>query len=175
MYRRDAQAALGKSGLHRLRCEDFVEGKILGGTAGALLPGEEQAAIAIGQACGGIDIESGQGVVNPGGRSFEFRIIADGRFVDHEVALRIGESDFVGMNRVGKERAVDRGCDVRPLGAKLLVTKDRRVSHLFKDGAERGTVVDSGLGLDADFVANGVAFSEETFGRRLWVTVQRLP
>src|ERR1035441_10028006 len=44
--------------LQRCGCGDFVEGEVLGGTAGALFPGEEQAAVALGEASGGGDAHS---------------------------------------------------------------------------------------------------------------------
>jgi len=65
-----------KAGGRRRR--DLVEGEVFGGAAGTLLPVEEEAAVAVGVAGGGIDAEPGQGVVDPGGRPFNFGVVADG-------------------------------------------------------------------------------------------------
>jgi hypothetical protein len=54
VYRPDGRGALAKRGLEDGGGGDFVEGKIFGGAAGALLPGEEEAAVAVGEAGGGI-------------------------------------------------------------------------------------------------------------------------
>ena len=57
MYRPGGSGSLAKRGLEDGRGGDFVEGKIFGGAAGALLPGEEEAAVAVCEAGGGIDAE----------------------------------------------------------------------------------------------------------------------
>ena len=86
MYRLGGSGALGKRGQEDGGCRDFVEGKILGGAAGALLPVEEEAAVAVGEAGGGIDAETGQGAVDPCGWALQFCVVADGGFVEDEVA-----------------------------------------------------------------------------------------
>ena len=119
--------------------EDFCEGKVLGWAAGALLPVEEELAVAVGQAGGMIDIEVGQGAIDPVGRPFEFGVVADGGLVDDEMSYRIGG-----------------GIDVGPLGPEFFVDKGREVTELFEDGGEGGPVFDRGFGFDADFVARDV-------------------
>ena len=143
---------LVESGLEQCRRGDLVEGEVFGGAAGALLPGEEEAAVALGEAGGGIDAEFGEGLVDPGGWAFELGVVADGGLVDDEVAAGSG-SEIGGMDRVGKQRTIDGWSDLRPLGAELFVAEDGSVAQLLEDGAERGAVVELGLGLDADFVA----------------------
>ena len=64
---------------------DLGEGEILGGTAGALFPIEEEFAVAVGEAGGRVYVECGEGLVDPGGGSFEFGVGADGSFVDDEM------------------------------------------------------------------------------------------
>ena len=54
VYRLGWGDALGKSGQEDGGCGDFVEGKIFDGAAGALLPVEEEAAVAVCEAGGGI-------------------------------------------------------------------------------------------------------------------------
>ena len=126
--------ALGKSRLEERCGGDFVEGEVLGGAAGAVLPCEEEAAVAIGEAGGGIDFKFGEGIVDPRGWAFEFSVVANGGLVDDEVT-RGGQRGFYGMSRISKERAVyGRNC-LRPLGTKFLVAEDGRVSHRFEDGA----------------------------------------
>ncbi len=65
---------------------DLGEGEIFGGAAGALLPVEEESAVAVGDAGGGVDVEFGEGAVDPVGGAFELGPGADGGFVDEEVA-----------------------------------------------------------------------------------------
>ncbi len=45
--------------------EDFREGEVLGGAAGALLPVEEELAVAVGETGGVIDVEVGQRPIDP--------------------------------------------------------------------------------------------------------------
>ncbi len=59
---------------------DFSEGKVFGWAGSALLPVEEELAVAVGEAGGGIDVEIGQGVVDPFGGAFELGPGADGGF-----------------------------------------------------------------------------------------------
>jgi hypothetical protein len=54
VYRPGGSGALAKRGLEDGVGGDFVEGKIFGGAADALLPVEEEAAVAVGDAGGGI-------------------------------------------------------------------------------------------------------------------------
>ena len=97
---------LGKRGLElqRCGCGDFVEGEVLGGTAGALFPGEEQAAVALSEASGGVDAKTGEGIVDPGGRAFELRVVADGGLVDDEVAAGGRRGGISGESVPGEER-----------------------------------------------------------------------
>src|ERR1017187_7433294 len=90
--------------LQRCGCGDFVEGEVLGGTAGALFPSEEEAAVALGEASGGVDAEPGEGIVDPGGRAFELRVVADGGLIDDEVAAGCGRGDIGGKRVPGEER-----------------------------------------------------------------------
>jgi hypothetical protein len=59
VYRRGASAALEERRLKDVGRGYLVEGKVLGETASALLPGEEQAAVTVGEAGGGIDAKFG--------------------------------------------------------------------------------------------------------------------
>ena len=86
MYRPDGSGSLAKRGLEDGGGWNFVEGKIFGGAAGALLPGEEEGAVAVCEAGGGIDAELGQGAVDPCGGAFQLGVVADGRLVEDEVA-----------------------------------------------------------------------------------------
>ncbi len=119
---------------------DLGEGEVLGGAAGALLPGEEEFSVAIGEAGGGVYVELGEGAVDPVGGAFEFGVGADGGFVDDEV----GEGGGAGGDGVG------------PLGAVLLVGEGWGVAELLEDLGEGGAVGEGGFGLDADLVAGGV-------------------
>jgi hypothetical protein len=58
VYRRGGSGALAKRGLEERRHWNFVEGEMLGGAAGALLPREEEAAVAVREAGGQIDAKS---------------------------------------------------------------------------------------------------------------------
>ncbi len=64
---------------------DLGEGEVFGGAAGALLPVEEELAVAVGEAGGGVDVEVGEGAVDPVGGAFEFGVVADGGLVEDEV------------------------------------------------------------------------------------------
>jgi len=150
VYRLGWGDALGKSGQEDGGCRDFVEGKIFGGASGALLPSEEEASVAVCEAGGGVDAETGQGAVDPCGRALQFCVVADGGFVEDEVTT---DGEFGGKSWVGKERAVDGGGGMGPLGAELLVAEDGLESELMEDGGEGWAVVEEGLGLDADFIA----------------------
>ena len=147
---------LGKGGLERCGRGDFVEGQIRGGAAGALLPVEEEAAVTVGEAGGGIDAKFCEGIVDPRGGSFELGVVAEGGLVDDEVTPGVWPRDFDGVDGFCEERAVDGWSDLRPLSAKLFVAEDGSVAEGFEDRTERGTVVEMGLSLDADFVAGGV-------------------
>src|ERR1035437_10223515 len=71
VYRHGGGSALAKRGQEDGGGGDFVEGKIIGGAAGALLPVEEEGAVAVGEAGGGIDVELGQGAVDPCGGALQ--------------------------------------------------------------------------------------------------------
>jgi hypothetical protein len=150
VYRHGGSSALAKHGQENGGSGDFVEGKIIGGAASALLPVEEEGAVAVGEAGGGIDVELGQGVIDPCGGALQLGVVANGRLVEDEVTT---DGEFVGKRWVGEERAVDSGRGVGPLGAELFVAEDGFVSELMEDGGERGAVGEEGLGLDADFIA----------------------
>jgi hypothetical protein len=113
---------------------------MLGGAVRALLPVQEELAVAVSQTRGRIDVECGEGLVDPGGGAFEFGIVANGGLVDHQM---------------GGGCRVDVG-GVRPLGTVLLVDEGGGVAKLLKDLAESFALRDDGLGLDADLVAGGV-------------------
>src|SRR5271170_250823 len=50
---------------------DLGEGEIFCGAAGTLFPVEEELAVAVGDAGGGVDVELGEGSVDPVGGAFE--------------------------------------------------------------------------------------------------------
>lgn len=77
--------------------------------------------------CG--DAESGGGAVDPGWRSFEFSVVANGGFVDDAVPF-----------------------PVAPLAAPFLVTKGADQAQGEEDLFERGTIGDFGFGFDAVLV-----------------------
>jgi len=116
--------------------EDLGEGEVFGGATGALLPIEEELAIAVGKAGVRIDVEFGQGAIDPVRRAFEFGVISDGGFVNDKVGYGVGD-----------------GIDVGPLGAEFFVDEGGCVTERLKDGSEGRTVFDCSLGFDADFVA----------------------
>ena len=136
---------------------DVGEGEVFGGAAGALLPVEKELAVAVGEAGGGVDVEFGEGAVDPVGGAFEFGVGADGGFVDDEVCGGVG----VGTDGLG------------PLGAVFLVDEDGDVAELLEDFGEGVAFGDGGFGLDADLVAGGIGAAGSAL--RLWVTVQRAP
>jgi len=80
--------ALAEGGLEDGGCGNLVEGEVFGGAAGALLPGEEEPAVAVGEAGGGIDAERSESAIDPGRRAFQLGIVADGCLVDYEMARR---------------------------------------------------------------------------------------
>ncbi len=53
--------------------------------AGAFLPVVEKFAVAVGEAGGGVYVQVGEGLVDPGGGAFEFGVVADGGLVDDQV------------------------------------------------------------------------------------------
>ena len=131
---------MARSGKNQEWCAYFGEGEVFGRAAGALLPVEEEAAVAFGEAGAGVDVELGEGLVDPCGGAFELGPVTDGGFVDDEVA----EAGVV-------------GCDgVRPLGAVLFIDEGRGVAELVEDLRESGAFCDDGFGLDADLVACGI-------------------
>ena len=101
MYRLGGSSALEGSGLEECRGGNLVEGEVLGEAAGALLPAKEEAAVAVGETGGGIDVEPGQGVVNPCGRAFQLGVVADGRLVKDEVEAGIGQ-EIAGMDALDR-------------------------------------------------------------------------
>jgi len=129
-----------RSGKNQEGCAYFGEGEVFGRAAGALLPVEEEAAVAFGEAGAGVDVELGEGLVDPCGGAFELGPVTDGGFVDDEVA----------------ETGVAGGDGVRPLGAVLLVDEGGGVAELVEDLREGGAFGDDGFSLDADLVACGV-------------------
>src|ERR1700758_3524503 len=98
---------------------DFGEGEVFGGAAGALFPVEKELAVAVGEADGVVDVELGEGAVDPVGWAFEFGVGADGGFVDDEVG-----------------RGVGGGVEDGPLGAVLLVDEGGGVAELSEDLGE---------------------------------------
>lgn len=102
------------------------------GTAGALLPFKEEFAVTRGEAGFGIDVEFGDGSVDPIGRTFQFDVVADRRLVYDEVSVR----GFVG-----------------PLGTEFFVDEGWSVAELPEDFGEGFAIGNSGFGFDADFVA----------------------
>jgi len=112
---------------------DLGERQILGGAAGALLPVEEELAVAVGKASSVVDPKRGQGPVDPVGRALELCVVADGGLVNDEV--------HGGLAAVG------------PLGAVLFVGEGWSVADLLEDFGESGTFSYSRLCLDANFVA----------------------
>jgi len=152
--------ALAKDGLEDFGRRDFFEGQIFGGAAGSTFPGEEETAVAFRDAGSWVDVEFGKGFVDPCGWAFEFRVVADRGFVDYEVAPGTWCWEMEGIRYAGEERTFDGRGDLRPLGAEFLVAEDWRVAKLLEDGFEGGTVVNVGLGLDADLVSRlGVELS----------------
>jgi len=119
---------------------DLAEGEVFSGAGGALLPVEEEFAVAVGEAGGGVDIEVDEGLVDPGGRSFQLDVVADGGLVDDEM---------------GQDAAVG-GSGARPFGAVLLIDESWVVAELMKDLGHRVGVGDRGFGFDADLVAGGI-------------------
>jgi hypothetical protein len=119
---------------------DLGEGEVFGGAVGALLPVQEELAVAVGEAGRGVDAEFREGLVDPGGWAFELGVVADRGLVDHQM-----RGDF-GVDADG----------VRPLRAVLLVGESRNVSKLKKYLGEGFALGDDGFCLDADLVASGV-------------------
>ncbi len=119
--------------------DDLGEGEVFGGAAGALLPVEEEFAVAVGEAGGVVDLEFGEGPVDPFGRAFELGVVADGGFIDDQV-----------------NGGVRGGIGVGPLGAVFLVDEGGDVAELLEDGGEGGAIGDGGFSLDADLVASEV-------------------
>ena len=65
---------------------DFGEGEVFGRAAGALFPIEEELAIAVSEAGGGVYVEVGQSAIDPVGGAFEFGVgFGDGIAVDAEL------------------------------------------------------------------------------------------
>src|SRR5579871_2926382 len=112
---------------------DLGERQILGGAAGALLPVEEELAVAVGKAGSVVDPKRGQGPVDPVGRALELCVVADWGLVNDEV--------YGGLAAVG------------PLSAVLFVGKGRSVADLLEDFGESGAFSHSCFRLDANFVA----------------------
>jgi hypothetical protein len=94
--------ALEQYCLEECRGWDEVEGEMLGEAAGALLPVEEEAAVALGEADGGIDVEPGESVVDPGGGAFQLGVVANGGLVEDEVEAGIGREILGWMRWAGK-------------------------------------------------------------------------
>lgn len=90
----------------------------------------KEAAVAEGDVICRFDSQAGGGVVDPGGRAFELRIVADGGFVDDAVAFTVG-----------------------PFGAPLFVAESGDESEREKDLFEHLSVGDLGFGFDAVFVS----------------------
>lgn len=105
-----------------------------------MLPIEEELAVAVGETGGGVDVELGEGAVDPVGGAFELGPVADRGLIDDEV---------------GKGRVL-RVDGVGPLGAVLLVDEGGVVAELLENVGEGRALCEYGLGLDADFVASGV-------------------
>jgi len=118
----------------------FGEGEVLGWAGGTLLPVKEQLSVAVGEAGGWVDVECGEGLVDPGGGAFELSIGADWRFVDDEM------SEGVGV----------RACWIRPLGAVFLVGESGSVAELLEYLGHGFAFGDDGFGFNADLVASGV-------------------
>src|SRR5437762_1361412 len=137
LYRRGGEKALAGGEDRR---GDFGEGEVFGRAAGALFPVEKELAVAVGEAGSGVYVEFGQSAVDPVGGAFEFDVVADGGFVDEEMAGGVG---------VGTD-------GVRPLGAVFLVEEDGDVADLPEDFGEGFAFGDDGFGFDADLVARGV-------------------
>lgn len=106
---------------------------MLGCASGALLPVEEEFAIAIGEAGGGINVELDDGAVDPSGRAFELDVVADGGLVDDEMCGVF--------------------CGVGPFGAEFFVDKGWGVAELLEDFCEGVAVGYGRFGFDADFIA----------------------
>jgi len=123
--------------MEQRRCGHFGEGEVFGGARGALLPVEEEFAVAVGRAGSVIHAKPDEGVVDPRGRTFEFGEGADGGLVENEMG------GYFGADGIG------------PLSAELLVDEDRDVAEATKDLSERGAIGDDGLGFDADLVTCG--------------------
>lgn len=119
--------------------EDVSEGEVLGGTASALLPIEEEFAVAVGEAGRVIDVKFGQGAIDPIRRAFQFCVVSDRGLVDDEMDDGVGD-----------------GVDVRPLSAEFFVDERWGVTELLEDGGECWAILNCSLGFDADFVARDV-------------------
>ena len=119
--------------------EDLSEGEVFGGAACALLPVEEELAVAVGEARGGVDLEFRQGVINPVRRAFEFGVISNGSLVDDEMGYGVGD-----------------GIDVGPLRAKFFIDECGRVTKLLEDGCKGWAILYCCFGFDTYLIAGTV-------------------
>ncbi len=102
---------------------------------GTLLPVEEHAAVAVGEAPALVDAEADECAVDPVAAAFQLCKVADGGFVDDEVAVAF--------------------C-VAVLGAVFFVAKDGRVAEFDEDGAHGLAVEHLRFSLEALLVGGGV-------------------